>query len=75
MGEHDALIWGSSGRRFKSCQPDQYYRWSAAILADRSESQTGTPGGYVTQPVTQRLFAAQQRWLTPVMMLAGIMRA
>jgi hypothetical protein len=25
-----AAIWGSSGRRFKSCQPDQSFRWSTA---------------------------------------------
>jgi hypothetical protein len=26
--EHTRLVWGSSGRRFKSCQPDQHHRWS-----------------------------------------------
>ena len=57
MCEREKHDWGSRGRRFKSCQPDQCQpdqdsRRSTAILADRSQKKTATPGGYVAQPLS-----------------------
>jgi len=31
-GGHPTWIWGSSGRRFKSCQPDTHHRTSEAVF-------------------------------------------
>ena len=45
MCEHDYLNWGSSGRRFKSCQPDQDYRRSNGQWALASPNRLDTPGG------------------------------
>jgi DNA-binding transcriptional ArsR family regulator len=38
-----AIYWGSSGRRFKSCQPDRYQCSSEAILAHRTAGLNDRP--------------------------------
>jgi hypothetical protein len=40
-----AAIWGSSGRRFKSFQPDPVFSHVRAVSADRQKSKFITPGG------------------------------
>jgi len=46
-------FWGSSGRKFKSCQPDRCFRSSEAV-SEKFEAAFSLPGGgYVRQPVRQ----------------------